>query len=62
MSNDCSIKLPDVAGIPCCNYVRPTVKNIVVRKKKNGQIQIKINGKGKWINAEMNGNTISYQG
>ena len=54
------IKLPE--NITCdCNYVRPTTAKLWIRKKKNGQVQVKINGKGKWINAEWDGtNLIRY--
>ncbi len=48
-------------NITCdCNYVRPETKSIWVRKKKNGQVQVKLNGKGKWINAVLDGNTLKY--
>jgi len=40
----------------------PVTKKILLRKRKDGQMQIKINGRGKWINADYNAETktISY--
>lgn len=57
-------KCPDVdlSGISTecnCNYLPQPVKTMYIRRKKNGQIQVKIN-KEKWINATLNGNVLSY--
>lgn len=38
----------------------PTIKKLLVRKTKEGKIQVKINGKGKWTHAELKGNVLSF--
>jgi hypothetical protein len=35
-----------------CDYRPPVITNLLVREKE-GRWQVRINGKGKWLNAEM---------
>lgn len=45
-----------------CDYIPPLIKTITARKLKSGQWQVKLNGKGKWINAIFNSenNTLEF--
>lgn len=61
MNNLCSPVISIKAYSCDFNYM-PVTKKILLRKRKDGQMQIKINGRGKWINADYNAETktISY--
>lgn len=54
--------LPEHFKTQECGNFQPTIKKLIMRVKKNGQVQIKINGKGKWIDAEYNEErkTVTY--
>ena len=49
---ECCAITPNAVIEKKCDYVPPSVKNIVVRKTKKGEYQVRINGKGKWYHTD----------
>lgn len=60
MKFECSEYAPPVARE--CDYVEPPLTSLLIRKNKKGKLQVRVNGKGKWVDAEVNieKRTITY--
>lgn len=54
MKNNCGCSEPVNVTKGECYYIPPNVKTLLIRRNKKGKLQIKVNGVGRWIEAEFN--------